>query len=75
MVALKKMAKYSMQHNAMIESDTETDFEASTMSPHTKMLASRLSGHMGIEGAIKISEENQWHGVLAVLRSMQAKRP
>ena len=50
------------------------DFSQSNASPHTKMLASRLCDHMGIDGAIKISTENQWHGVLSILEDIKIRR-
>jgi len=37
------------------------------------MLADRLSSHMGIEHAIQVSTENQWHGVVAALMELQQK--
>ncbi len=37
------------------------------------MLADRLSSHMGIEHAIQVSTENQWHGVVAALMELRHK--
>lgn len=51
-----------------------TDFEDSSISEDCRSLARRLSGHMGIDHALQISNENQWHGVVAALREMQRKK-
>ncbi|WP_417451604.1 hypothetical protein [Kordiimonas sp.] len=51
-----------------------TDYEDSYISDDCRTLAARLSGHMGLEHAIQISNENQWHGVVAALREMQQKK-
>lgn len=50
------------------------DTSVNSVSEHTRALAHRLSGHMGLEGAIQISTENQWHGVLSVLLEAKNKR-
>ncbi|WP_262691970.1 hypothetical protein [Kordiimonas aestuarii] len=50
------------------------DFEDSYISDDCRALAVRLSGHMGLEHAMQISNENQWHGVVAALREMQQKK-
>ncbi|WP_417455862.1 hypothetical protein [Kordiimonas sp.] len=50
------------------------DFEDSNISEDCRALARRLSGHMGLEHALQISNENQWHGVVAALREMQRKK-
>ena len=42
----------------------------SNISEHARTLASTLSGHMGINEAIRVCEDNQWHGVLAALRQL-----
>ena len=50
------------------------DICPSTISERSRALAAKLSGHMGIEGALQISAENQWHGVVAALKEMQHRR-
>jgi hypothetical protein len=50
------------------------DFEESSISDDSRALALRLSSHMGLEHAMQISTENQWHGVVAALREMQLKK-
>lgn len=50
------------------------DENVNVVSEQTRALAGRLSGHMGLEAAIQISTENQWHGVLSVLLEMKKKR-
>ena len=55
-------------------SKQQVDVNASGVSEHTRALAHRLSGHMGLDGAIQISTENQWHGVLSVLLEVKNKR-
>jgi len=54
------------------------DYNQSTISDHSRALAAKLSGHMGIESALQISAENQWDGVVAALmeiKQRQSKRP
>ncbi len=41
------------------------------VSEQTRALARRLSGHMGLDAAIQISSENQWHGIVSVLLEMK----
>ena len=50
------------------------DFEDSSISEDSRALAMRLSSHMGIEHAMQVSAENQWHGVVAALREIQNKK-
>jgi len=50
------------------------DFEHNTISEQSRALASRLSGHMGIEGALQVSAENQWHGVVAALMEIKQRK-
>jgi len=50
-----------------------SDFDTGHISEDSRMLASRLSSHMGIEHAIQVSTENQWHGVVAALMELQQK--
>ena len=50
------------------------DFEDNYISDDCRALAARLSGHMGLENAMQISNENQWHGVVAALQEMQRKK-
>ncbi|UTW58453.1 hypothetical protein KFE96_16780 [Kordiimonas sp. SCSIO 12603] len=45
----------------------------SSISSHSRSLATKLSGHMGLENAIRVSKENQWHGVLAALLELKAR--
>lgn len=54
---------------------TTRDFEGSNISDDSRALANRLSSHMGLEHAIQVSTENQWHGVVAALLEIQQKRP
>lgn len=53
---------------------TPTDFEGSSISDHSRLLASKLSSHMGIENALQVSARNQWHGVVAALNEMKQAR-
>jgi len=46
----------------------------SEISHQSRMLASTLSQHMGLDGALEISNENQWHSVVAALQEMKSKR-
>jgi len=50
------------------------DFEHSAISEQSRLLASRLSGHMGIDGALQVSAENQWHGVVAALMEIKQRK-
>tara|TARA_R110002096_G_scaffold345051_2_gene538563 strand:+ start:637 stop:843 length:207 start_codon:yes stop_codon:yes gene_type:complete len=50
---------------------TLTDFEGSNISEQSRMLATKLSSHMGIENALQVSERNQWHGVVAALNEIK----
>jgi len=56
------------------KNEPQVDFETSDISDQTRSLARRLSGHLGLESAIQISTENQWHGVLSVLLEMRQQR-
>ncbi|SDD81917.1 MULTISPECIES: hypothetical protein [Kordiimonas] len=49
------------------------EFDTGHISDDSRMLANRLSSHMGIEHAIQVSTENQWHGVVAALMELQQK--
>ncbi len=51
--------------------DDPTTSSADGVSEQTRALARRLSGHMGLDAAIQISTENQWHGVVSVLLEMR----
>jgi len=48
--------------------------QVSGVSDQTRALAKRLSEHMGLSGAIEISTENQWHGIVSVLMEMKQQR-
>jgi len=50
----------------------ETD--ENNISSQSRALASRLSSHMGIEAALQVSNENQWHGVVAALIEIQQQK-
>jgi hypothetical protein len=50
------------------------EFDGGPISDDSRALAARLSGHMGIEHAIQVSTENQWHGVVAALVELQQKK-
>ena len=50
------------------------DHQDTYISDDCRALAMRLSGHMGLEHALQISHENQWHGVVAALHEMQQKK-
>ncbi|MFC3052427.1 hypothetical protein [Kordiimonas pumila] len=52
----------------------QTDSDHSTISEDNRALALKLSGHLGLEGALSVSSKNQWHGVVAALRELQQKR-
>jgi|GEM_PF-2693939 len=45
------------------------------VSDHSRALASKLSSHMGMRGALQISAENQWDGVVAALLEIKNKVP
>jgi len=61
--------------NSSSASSRETiDVSASAVSDQTRALAKRLSDHMGLNAAIQISSENQWHGIVSVLREMKQQR-
>lgn len=51
-----------------------TDFEGSTISDQSRILATKLSSHMGIENALQVSARNQWHGVVAALNEIKQTR-
>lgn len=53
---------------------SSTEIESGYISEDSRALARRLSGHMGIEHAIQVSTENQWHGVVAALLELQEKK-
>lgn len=62
-------------HQSMNKAKTaSSEFRNSSASSHTKALANKLCDHMGIDSAIRISTENQWHGVLSVLEDIKARR-
>ncbi len=46
--------------------------DTSMISKQARSLASSLASHMGTDKAIKVSQENQWHGVLAALLEMKS---
>jgi len=50
------------------------EFDGGPISDDSRALAVRLSSHMGIEHAIQVSTENQWHGVVAALVELQQKK-
>jgi hypothetical protein len=52
---------------------TSVNPDVSGISEQTKSLAKRLAGHMGLDAAIQISSENQWHGVVSVLEEMKKR--
>lgn len=49
----------------------DTNGAVAGVSEQTRALAKRLAGHMGLDAAIQISSENQWHGVVSVLLEMK----
>lgn len=51
-----------------------TDYEGSNISEQSRLLATKLSGHMGIESALQISTRNEWHGVVAALNEIKITR-
>ncbi len=53
---------------------TVSEFDGGPISDDSRSLALKLSGHMGIEHAIQVSTENQWHGVVAALVELQQKK-
>lgn len=53
---------------------TSSEFDGGPISDDSRALALKLSGHMGIEHAIQVSTENQWHGVVAALVELQQKK-
>ena len=50
------------------------EFDCGAISNQSRALASSLSGHMGIEGALQVSAENQWHGVVAALKEIEQSK-
>lgn len=62
-----------MQLNTMAANDERAQ-GSDGISEQTRALAKRLSGHMGIEAALKVATDNQWHSVVAVLSEMAARR-
>lgn len=62
-----------MQLNTMAAND-EIAKDGAGVSEQTRALAKRLSGHMGIEAALKVATDNQWHSVVSVLSEMAARR-
>jgi len=55
-------------------SSVQADIDDCNISDDNRALAQKLSGHMGIEGALRVSTQNQWHGVVAALFELQKKR-
>lgn len=53
--------------------ETAMSRDISGISEQTRSLAKRLAGHMGLDAAIQISSENQWHGVVSVLEEMKKR--
>lgn len=51
-----------------------TDFEGGSISDQSRLLATKLSSHMGIEHALQVSARNQWHGVVAALNEIKQTR-
>ena len=56
-------------------SNVTREFDGGNISEDNRALARRLSSHMGLEHAIQVSTENQWHGVVAALMELQQKKP
>ena len=54
--------------------ETTADYNQGAISDHSKALAAKLSGHLGIESALQISAENQWDGVVAALMEIKQRR-
>lgn len=50
------------------------EFEGGNISEQSRVLATKLSGHMGIENALQVSLRNEWHGVVAALNEMKLAR-
>ncbi|UTW55897.1 hypothetical protein [Kordiimonas sp. SCSIO 12610] len=63
-----------MHQRANGTDDLNKHFSNANASPHAKMLASRLCDHMGLDGAIRISTENQWHGILSILEDIKSQQ-
>ena len=61
------MRSFPESSSAKIQADHDGD----GISAHTRALAERLSNHMGLDTAIQVSTENQWHGVVTALLEMQ----
>lgn len=51
-------------------SETTTSGETSHDQDSTRQLALRLVRHLGLKGATRTCIENQWPGVLAIVRQM-----
>ncbi len=54
--------------------DMVVSHDSNSISDHTRALASRLASHMGLENAIQISTENQWHGVVTALMEIRGRQ-
>lgn len=52
---------------------SDVDYDQSAISDRSRVLASELSSHLGIEGALQISAENQWDGVVAALMEIKQR--
>ena len=52
---------------------SQPGLDSNSISSHSRSLATKLSGHMGLENAIRVSKENQWHGVLAALLELKSQ--
>lgn len=63
-----------MSSPTCVPSTEACDFDGGTISADSRALARRLSGHMGLEHAIQVSTENQWHGVVAALLELQQQK-
>ena len=54
------------------DSDQVLSLNSGEVSQQSRMIASTLSKHMGLDGALQISTENQWYSVIAALHEMKS---
>lgn len=56
------------------ESEDSFSLNNGEVSQQSRMIASTLSNHMGLDSALQISTENQWYSVVAALNEMKSNQ-
>lgn len=56
------------------ESNQGFSLNSGEVSQQSRMIASTLSKHMGLDGALQISTENQWYSVVAALNEIKSEQ-